>query len=201
VDVPEVPPPSAVGQLVEVLDSPEIAALVSELEATRWTGRPGYPIRSMIGMALAKSMYAIPTWSRIVRLVREHTALAAAIAPDGEVPSVYACYRFTAKLRAYSDMLDRCIDEVTASLREQVPELRRNAAIDGLRPSCLRERPAVRLEERPRARVLQRPGRLLGPPLRGLDAQGRRVLRLQDRRARLLRDRSAACVGRADRPR
>jgi hypothetical protein len=45
-----------VGQLSEVLDSPEIAALVSELETTRWTGRPGYPIRSMVGMALAKSI-------------------------------------------------------------------------------------------------------------------------------------------------
>ena len=37
-----------------LLDSPEIAALVSELEATRWTGRPGYPLRGMIGMALVK---------------------------------------------------------------------------------------------------------------------------------------------------
>jgi hypothetical protein len=55
VAVPKVSPLSAVGQLAEVLDSPEIAALVSELEATRWTGRSGYPIRGMIGMALAKA--------------------------------------------------------------------------------------------------------------------------------------------------
>jgi hypothetical protein len=44
-----------------VLDSPEIAALVSELEATRWTGRPGLPDTGVIGMALAKSIYAVPT--------------------------------------------------------------------------------------------------------------------------------------------
>ena len=94
-DVPKVPPLTAVAQLAGLLDSPEIAALVSELESTRWTGRPGYPLRSMVGMALAKSIYAIPTWSRTVRVVREHTALAVAIAPDGNVPSVYACYRFT----------------------------------------------------------------------------------------------------------
>ena len=60
-DAPKVPPPSAVDQLSAVLDSPEIAALVSDLEATRWTGRPGYPIRSMVGMALAKSVYAMTT--------------------------------------------------------------------------------------------------------------------------------------------
>ena len=63
----------------------------------------------MVGMALAKSLYALPTWTRTVALVREHPALAAVIAPDGEVPSVYACYRFTAKLREHADLLDGCI--------------------------------------------------------------------------------------------
>lgn len=52
-------------------DSPEIAALVSGLEATRWTRRPGYPLRSMVGMALAKSAYAVPTWTRTVALWSE----------------------------------------------------------------------------------------------------------------------------------
>jgi hypothetical protein len=47
------------------------------------------------------------------------------------VPSVYSCYGFTAKLRTYSDMLDRCIDGVTASLHAALPEPGRNIAIDG----------------------------------------------------------------------
>jgi hypothetical protein len=34
----------------------------------------------MIGMALAKSIYAVPTWTRTVALVREHAALRGAIA-------------------------------------------------------------------------------------------------------------------------
>ncbi len=33
------------------------------------------PVRSIVGMCLAKSLYAIPTWTRTVRLVREHEAL------------------------------------------------------------------------------------------------------------------------------
>jgi Transposase DDE domain len=121
-----------VGQLAEVLDSPEIAALVSQLEATRWTGRPGYPIRPMVGMALAKSIYAVPTWTRLVALVSEHATLRAVITgATHDVPSVYACYRFTAKLRAYSDLLAQCIHGATASLAERVPQLGRNVAIDG----------------------------------------------------------------------
>jgi hypothetical protein len=113
-----------------ILDSPEIARLIEDLEATRWTGRPGYPIRSMIGMALAKSVYAIPTWTRTVALLREHIALAAVIAPDGDVPSVYSCYRFTAKLREYKPLLDGCIASVVKALKQRNPLLGWDVAID-----------------------------------------------------------------------
>jgi hypothetical protein len=70
---------------------PEIAALVSELEATRWTDRPGNPIRSMVGKALAKSIYAVPTWTRLVALISEHGELQAAMTAGTRAPSVYAC--------------------------------------------------------------------------------------------------------------
>ena len=102
--------------------------LIAELEATRWTGRPGFPIRSMVGMGLVKSLYAIPTWSRTARLVAEHPGLQAAL---GCVPSVYACYRFAAKLRVYSDVLDQCISRVLDSLHAQLPEMGQDVAIDG----------------------------------------------------------------------
>jgi hypothetical protein len=48
-----------------------------------------------------------------------------------------------------------------------------------LRSSCLRERPALSLQGWTRARAVLGPGRLVGPPLRCLDSQGWRVLRLQ----------------------
>jgi len=86
----------------------------------------------MVGMALAKSIYAVPTWTRLVALVTEHASLRAAVCGStGDMPSVFACYRFTAKLRANGDMLDRCIDSVTASLHAEHPDMGRNVAIDG----------------------------------------------------------------------
>ena len=121
---------SVAENLSAILDSPEIAALIEALEATRETGRPGYPLRAMIGMALAKSLYALPCWTRVVALVREHTALAAVIAPDGDVPSQWACYRFTAKLRAHTDLLDGCIASVVAALKKRNPLLGWDVAID-----------------------------------------------------------------------
>jgi Transposase DDE domain/Transposase domain (DUF772) len=127
-----VPPHSDAVQIAALLDSPEISQLITELAATRWTGRPGYPIRTMVGMALAKSVYTLPTWTRTVTLVSEHAALRAALGctDPSQVPSVHACYRFTAKLRAYKPLLDACLDRVTAALHEQIPELGATVAID-----------------------------------------------------------------------
>jgi hypothetical protein len=116
--------------LSAILASPEVSHLIDELQATRWTGRPGYPLRAMIGMALAKSLYAIPTWTRTVALVREHPTLAAVIAPKGAVPSLYACYRFTGKLRDHAHLLDGCIAEVVGALKKQNPVLGWDVAID-----------------------------------------------------------------------
>jgi hypothetical protein len=61
----------------------------------------------MVGMALTKSLYAIPTWTRTVALVREHAALRLALGCGGEPPSVYACYRFSAKLVRYQHFARR----------------------------------------------------------------------------------------------
>lgn len=125
-DGPKVAPRSACTELAGLLDSPEIADLVSELEATRWTGRPGYPLRAMVGM-LVKSLYAIPTWSRTAALVAEHAGLQAVL---GCVPSVYACYRFATKLRVHRDKLDGCIARVLAGLRVEHPDMGRDVSVD-----------------------------------------------------------------------
>jgi transposase, IS5 family len=123
-----VPPRRDAERLAGLLDSPELRRLIRDLEATRWTGRPGYPIRAMVGMTLVKSLYALPTWTRVTALVNEHAALRATL---GCAPSVYACYRFTAKLREHSDTLDRCLADVLASLHDETPEMGKHIAIDG----------------------------------------------------------------------
>jgi hypothetical protein len=114
--------PSREGSGEAVLDSPEIRALIEQIEAPRWTGRPGYGERAMVGMMLAKSIYALPTWSRAARLVAEHPGLQAVI---GCAPSQWACYRFAPTLREHSDVLADCLDRVLASLAERLPELGR----------------------------------------------------------------------------
>ena len=113
-----------------VLDSPEIGHLIANLEATRWTGRPGYPIRTMVGLALAKSLYAIPTWTKVVALVADHWKLQRVLGCEGNPPSVYAAYRFAEKLRANGEMVERCIDGVVAGLKAKLPSYGTDLAID-----------------------------------------------------------------------
>lgn len=120
--------PRDAAQVAALLDSPEISALIADLDETRWTGRPGYPVRTMVGAMLVKSVYALPTWTRTARLITEHAALRAAI---GGAPSHWACYRFAAKLRQHEAMLTACIAKVLAGLHAAHPEMGNTVAIDG----------------------------------------------------------------------
>jgi Transposase DDE domain len=81
----------------------------------------------MVGMALAKSLYAIPTWTRTVALVREHAELQATL---GCVPSVYACYRFAEKLRKFDSRLQECVSRVLTHLHAEWPEMGQDVCID-----------------------------------------------------------------------
>ncbi|MGN6216324.1 MAG: transposase [Solirubrobacterales bacterium] len=113
-----------------LLDSPEIGRLIRELEATRWTGRPGYPIRTMIGLALAKSLYALPTWTRVVALVADHWRLQRVLGCEGDPPSKWAAYRFAEKLRDNGEKVECCIDSVVEGLKAKLPTYGTDLAID-----------------------------------------------------------------------
>ena len=127
-DTSKLPPLQAVDQLAHILDSPEVARLIKTLEYVRWTGRPGYPVRGMVGMCLVKSLYALPTWSRTTRLVAEHPGLQAVL---GCAPSQWACYRFARMLRERDGWaLGQCIEDVIAGLKAENPEMGRDIAID-----------------------------------------------------------------------
>jgi len=82
----------------------------------------------MVGMFLIKAIYALPTWTRTATLVADHAALQTVLRCS---PSVYACYRFAAKLRDHADLLTGCITSVLTALRDRTPEMGGSIAIDG----------------------------------------------------------------------
>jgi len=65
-----------------------------------------------------------------VHRLHEHAALRQALGCEADRPSVYACYRFAAKLRRYKTTLDACIARVLSSLRIHEPDMGCDLAID-----------------------------------------------------------------------
>ncbi len=117
---------SAVGDVAELLDSPEVAALIDAL-APRGRGRKGFGPRALVGACLVKTLFALPTWTRVAALIAEHPGLQDAL---GGSPSCWACYRFTVKLRENQPALADCLDRVTAALQAELPGIGRDVAID-----------------------------------------------------------------------
>ncbi|MGI8479659.1 MAG: hypothetical protein ACR2M2_07355, partial [Gaiellaceae bacterium] len=117
--------PSA--EIAEILDSPEVALLVSELDALRWTGRKGYGTRALVGACLVKSLYAIPTWTRVASLIAEHHALQSAL---GGAPAHWARDCFSGNLLDQKPLLDACLAGVVAALRDRLPEYGHDVALD-----------------------------------------------------------------------
>src|SRR5947209_8133522 len=122
-----VPRRNVVEEIALILDLPEVRALIEELERCRWTGRRGYPVKSLVGAALAKALYRFPTWAQTERLIREHEGLADTI---GGSPSVFALYRFTKKLLAKKELLQGCFDAIADAMRIARPEYGVHVAID-----------------------------------------------------------------------
>src|SRR5213083_745278 len=119
---------TAVGDVGAILDSPEITALIAELDALRDTrGNKGFGTRALVGACLVKSLFALPTWTWVAALIAEHPGLQATL---GETPSVWAMYRFARKLRENRPILADCLDRITTSLQAEMPGLGRDVAID-----------------------------------------------------------------------
>lgn len=110
-----------------LLDSDEISRLIDETDGLRVTGRRGYGARPLVGACLIKALYGLPTWTRVASLIADHHGLQDAL---GGCPSLWACYRFTTKLREHSDLLADCLDSIASSLRAEFPGIGHDTAID-----------------------------------------------------------------------
>src|SRR5437588_730035 len=89
---------AAVSEIAALLDSEEIAGLIGELEALRWTGRKGYGARALVGACLVKSLYGLPTWTRTASLIEQHGGLQDAL--GGRARDVGAGDEVAARARA-----------------------------------------------------------------------------------------------------
>jgi hypothetical protein len=119
---------TGVGDVAELLDSPEVLELIAAVEAAGDNrGRKGFGTRALVGACLVKSLFNLPTWTWVAALIAEHPGLQETL---GGSPSVWAMYRFSRKLRENRPALAACLDACAASLRAQYPTMGRDVAID-----------------------------------------------------------------------
>jgi len=115
--------------LFEVLPDSE---LLANLEATRHTGRPGYPIRTVWRSLVASFYLGLVHDTDLVRALESNPLLAAAIGIDSpeKVRSKFAICRFRRKLAGFRDAVADVLTASVDRLRDTLPGFGETVAVD-----------------------------------------------------------------------
>ena len=122
------PPPSRydAGVVAAILAKTAALDLINDLEYRRWTGRPGYPVRSLVGAFVTRDAYRLRSLTQAVRLIARHQGLQEVLRgdytglPDAAdvVPSADACYRLARLLRSEPDLAAVAADLIKDKSKE-----------------------------------------------------------------------------------
>jgi len=96
--------------------------LIEVLEKTRWTGRPGYPIKVIWRTTIASYVLDISTIQELIRTLRRNLFLAiqCGIYSDSEIPTRFAYYRFVKKLLAHATVLENCMAKTIQAIKDRL---------------------------------------------------------------------------------
>lgn len=118
-------------ELQAVFENLHDEELLEVLEKTRWTGRPGYPIRVIWRTIIASYMLDIPTIEGLRRrLVDPFIAVLCGIHSDAEIPSRFAYYRFIKKLIAHKELIEKCMAKTIETLKKHLPGFMETICVD-----------------------------------------------------------------------
>ena len=105
--------------------------LVETLEKTRWTGRPGNPIKVMWRTIIASYVLDIPTIEGLRRRLQEpFLAIQCDILSDKQIPSRFAYYRFIKKLIAHTELIEKCMAKTIEAIKDKLPGFGETIVVD-----------------------------------------------------------------------
>ena len=124
--------PEPFEELERILDALNDDELIEALEATRWTGRPGYPVRVMWHTIVASFYLGIVHDTDLVRALWSNPLLASACGIDNadDVPSKFAYCRFRKKLTGFNELVGDILTACVDVLKESLPGFGENIAVD-----------------------------------------------------------------------
>ena len=119
-------------ELEHIFDALDDGDLINALEATRWTGRPGYPIRVMWHTLVASFYLGIIHDTDLVRALRSNPLLASVCGIDRseDVASKFAYCRFRKKLITFNDLVARILSQCVETLKDALPGFGETVAVD-----------------------------------------------------------------------
>ena len=119
------PPKRGYGFLTALLDGLDDGLLLEALQAYRWTGRRGYPLRAMLRASLAKFVLKIRYNNQLLERLRGSRKLREVCGFGDAVPSESAMSRFTDRLADHNDLFEQCLVNTNDEMRELVPAVKR----------------------------------------------------------------------------
>ena len=118
-------------ELKAVFENLHDEELLEALQKTRWTGRPGYPIRVMWRTIIASYVLDIPTIEGLRRRLEDpFIAILCSIHSDAEIPSRFTYYRFIKKLKAHRELIEKCMAKTIEVLKKKLPGFGETVVID-----------------------------------------------------------------------
>lgn len=119
-------------QLRAIFEALPDEELLAALEATRWTGRPGYAIRVMWRSVVASFVLGIVHDTDLVRALQGNPVLASAcgITDQSGVPTKFAYCRFRKKLLGFTELVQNVFTSIVTALKDSIPDLGQTVAVD-----------------------------------------------------------------------
>lgn len=119
-------------ELKAVFENLNDEELLCALQETRWTGRPGYPLKVVWHTLIAAYSLNIPSLQELRRKLQENPFLAklCGVNTEKEIPSRFAYYRFISKLIAHRTLVEDCLTRCTNLLRKHFPDYGKVVAVD-----------------------------------------------------------------------
>ena len=126
-----VPQPAGRAQLAEILNSVDPSAVISRLQQYRAAGGPkGYSLTALWRAYLASFVLNLPHTNALIRRLQDDSSLRLLCCFSGPLPHRSTFNRFINRLGAHHDLVADCLASLTDQLREFLPGLGQQVAVD-----------------------------------------------------------------------
>ena len=118
------------GELAAIFSLLDDSALLQRLWEYRTNTRPGYPLKALWRAYVASFILNLPHTNALIRRLKDEPALRHICGFDDALPHRSTFNRFIRRLSLHADLVEACFAKITGYLREFLPGLGDEVAVD-----------------------------------------------------------------------